>query len=321
MSDPAPSRNPLRALLARADGLETRFLLRSPPPGVLGRLLRAVQSVVLASRRYREDHAGDRAAALAFATLLSMLPLLLLALSVFGAAGVQQARLDAVREWLLENFLPETARGLQGSFEGTLADLRTASRGLGIAGGVLLLAAGWKLYATLQRTFEQIWGVRDFRSRLRRLIGFWGTLLLAPFLVTASVVLSGRIEAAAARGEFPPGNVSQVVSLLLPAVPGWIGVLLVYRFCAGRASSWRSAVLGATAATACWEWLKIGFAFYVKRAFVTRTLVAGMGVLPVFLVWLYLSWVAFLLGAELAFVANGYDDALRRTGLRREGET
>ena len=320
MSASAPSKNPLRALLARADGLEARFLLRPPPPGVLGRLLRAVQAVVLAGRRYREDHAGDRAAALAFATLLSMLPLLLLALSVFGASGVAPERINAVRTWLLENFVPETARAFQGNFEGTLVDLRNASRGLGIAGGVLLLAAGWKLYATLQRTFEQIWGVHDFRSRLRRLVGFWGTLLLAPFLVTASVVLSGQYEAAAARGAIPPGNLSQVLSLLLPAIPGLVGVVLVYRFCAGKATSWRSAILGAAVAAVCWEWLKIGFAIYVKRAIVTRTLIAGMGVLPVFLVWLYLSWVAFLLGAELAFVANGYDDALKRAGLRREDE-
>ena len=74
-------------------------------------------------------------------------------------------------------------------------------------------------------------------------------------------------------------------------------------------------MVGAAVSALLWESLKIGFALYVRRAFMVKTVLSGMGVVPVFLLWIYLSWMAFLLGAELAFVVHDYDGALRRGGL------
>ncbi len=310
---PLPSR--LRRALAFAVSWEEWFLLLPPSPGIPGRLLRALQVVVLTGRRYREDHAGDRAAALAFATLLSLLPLLLLALAAFGAVGMGPETLQHVRLWLLGNFVPDTARSFQLTVETTLDAVETSRREFGTLGVVLLVLTGWKLLGTLQRTFEQIWGVRDFASRMRRMVAFWAAVVLAPFLVAGSLLLSGFVETLAGRGLLPGGTFTAAATYLLPAIPGWIGVLVIYRFCAGRRTTWRAAVAGAAASSVLWEILKIGFALYVKRAFVLKTVLSGMGVLPVFLLWLYLSWVAFLLGAELAFVLHDYDGALRRGGL------
>ena len=269
----------------------------------------------MAARRYREDHAGDRAAALAFATLLSMLPLLLLALSALGRAGVGPDRLEAVRHWVLQNFVPDTARGVQDLLERTLTSLQRASRGLGIVGAVALILTGWKLLATLQRTFEQIWGARDFRARLRKILGFWGTVIAAPFLVAASILLSSAAGAAGAAGGLPSALLAGPVAWILSIALVWTGILVIFRLFAGTRIAWKDAALGATAAAALWEALRVGFALYLKHTLLTRTVLTGMGVIPVFLVWLYLSWAVFLLGAELAFVAHDYDGALRRCGL------
>lgn len=301
--------------MAFAVSWEETFLLLPPSRGIPGRLLRSLQVVVLTGRRYREDHAGDRAAALAFATLLSLLPLLLLALAAFGAVGMGPETLQGVRQWLLGTFVPETARSFQLTVESTLDAVEGSRRGFGTVGLLMLVLTGWKLLATLQRTFEQIWGVRDFASRMRRMIAFWGAVILAPFLVAGSLLLSGFVETQAGRGLLPGGTLTAAATYLLPAIPGWIGVLVIYRYCAGRRTTWRAAVAGAAVSALLWEILKIGFALYVKRAFVLKTVLSGMGVLPVFLLWIYLSWVAFLLGAELAFVLHDYGGALRRGGL------
>ena len=307
---PLPSR--LRRFLAFLASWEERLLLVPLRPGVAGRPLRFAQVVLLAGRRYREDHAGDRAAALAFATLLSMVPLLLLGLAVFGAAGVTPETLQRVRHWLLETFVPETARSFQDSMESTLVAIEQARHGFGTAGVVILVLTGWKLLATLQRTFEQIWGVKDFASRLRRVVAFWAAVLLAPFLVLGSLFLSGMLETVGVRGE---GWFTVAANYLLPAIPGWVGVLVTFRYCAGKRTTWRAAVAGAAVSALLWEFLKLGFAVYVRKAVVLKTVLAGMGVVPVFLLWVYFSWVAFLLGAELAFVLHDYDGALRRGGI------
>jgi membrane protein len=274
--------------------------------------------MVLAGRRYREDHGGDRAGALAFATLLSLVPLLLLALAAFGAAGLDPSILDAVRRWLLGNFVPDTARGIEETITRSLDALAGNRRLFGAAGLAALVFTGWKLLATLQRSFEQIGGARDFGSRLLRVLGFWITVLLAPFLVAASLFLSGLLETLATRGYLPTDGML-VTKVLLPLAPGWAAVLLVYRLCIGKKVAWRAAILAATVTAACGEVLKVGFAVYVRQAFLTKTVLSGMGVMPLFLVWLYLSWVVFLLGAELCFVVHDYEGALRRCGLEPAG--
>jgi len=310
---PLPSR--IRKVFDFAISAEERFLLVRPTPGIPGRLFHAVQVVVLSGRRYREDHAGDRAAALAFATLLSLLPLLLLALATFGAVGMGPESLHHVRQWLLGIFVPETAQSFQQSVENALDSIEKSRRGFGTVGLVMLVLAGWKLLSTLQRTFEQIWGVRDFKSRMRRMVTFWGAVMLAPFLVVGSLFLSGFVESLGNRGLLPGGTLSATAVYLLPAVPGWFAVLVIFRYCAGKRTTWRAAVVGAAVSSLLWELLKAGFALYVRRAFVVRTVLSGMGVVPLFLLWIYFSWVAFLLGAELAFVVHDYDGALRRGGL------
>ncbi len=311
--DPPP-RGPKRVLWWIATA-EPRFLLHAPPRGPHGRLFRASQSVVLAARRYREDHAGDRAAALAFTSLLSLVPILILALAVLGFIGVAPSRMEVIQRWLLSNLVPETAKGAEHMLRTTLEALRTVSTGLGIVGLIALVPVAWKLFATLDRTFQKIAGVSSLASRLRRLAGFWMTVALAPFLVVVSLLLTAVVEGLEGRGMMPGEDAILVFRYLIPLVPGWLGLIIAYRVCTGSRIRWRSAILGGTVAAVLVELLKATFALYLRHALVTRTVLSGMGVLPVFLLWVYLTWVVFLVGAELTLVADDYDATLRRSGL------
>ena len=313
---PEPPEIPGRtaAALKRLLSLEDRFLRAPASEGPAGRSLRALQLLVLSCRRYRKDHAGDRAAALAYTTLLSMLPILFLALAVFGALVPSSERLEGVRDALFRNFVPETARGLQSTFETTLASLQDVSEELGLLGFILLVLTASKLLATLDRTFQQIWGKEEAASKLRRFLGFWITVLLSPFLVTASVFASGAAQALSGSGLQPVRTVADNVAFLVPLIPGWLGLLVAYRLWTGARVSLRAAVAGATVAALLWETLKLGFTAYIRHAFFAKTVLSGMGVLPLFLVWLYLSWAVFVLGAEIVYVAEDYERALRRCG-------
>lgn len=299
---------------------EPRFLLHRPGPGPLGRAASALQCLLLAARRYREDHAGDRAAALAFTTLLSLVPLLLLALAVLGVIGVSPSAMDTVERWLLSHMVPETARDVEATILSTVESLRTASAGLGLAGVLSLFPVAWKLLGTLDRTFQKIAGATTLVARIRRFAGFWMTVAVAPFLVMVSLLLSAIIESLAGRGLVPGEGTLALLRYLVPLTPGWLGLIIAYRFCAGTPIRWRAAVLGGTAGAVLIEILKVGFAVYLRHALVTRTVLTGMGVLPLFLLWIYLTWVMFLAGAELTLAADDYDACLGRSGLRREPE-
>ena len=313
--DPADPPGGLRSLLRAGITAESQLLLRTPPPGPVGRVLRALQVLLLSLRRYREDHAGDRAAALAFTTLLSLLPMLLLALAVLGRAAVAGERLAGIRAWILENMVPEAAQEMGETLDAALATLRQAKRGLGLLGFAALVYTGWKLVATLDRTFQKIAGDTRLSSRVKRLAGFSATAAAVPLLAGASVVISGVAETLASRHLLPGGALPGSLRWVVPLLPVGAGLVLAYRFCGGERIAWRSAILGATLAAVCLEILKAGFAAYLRHALVARTLLAGMGVLPIFLVWLYFSWVLFLAGAEVTLAADDYPATLRRSGL------
>jgi membrane protein len=294
---------------------EPRFLLLPPRPGLVGRALGLAQGAVLAFRCYRHHHGADRAGALAFQTILTFLPIVLLALSAFGAWGVPEDQMHKVREWILTHFQADAAPGLENLVEDSLESLRKASKALGIAGFVAMILVASRLMATMDRTFEAIWGACGMRSSLRRLGGFWITLVLAPFGVVASLLLTGLLEALAS-SEVPTLRlVGRSLGVFAPLVPGWFALYLVYTFLPGCSVRARAAAGGALAAAVSWEVLKVLFALYCKHAFLTRTVLAGMGVIPIFLLWLYLSWSVFLIGAEAVLVIDDYGAALRRTGV------
>jgi len=270
---------------------------------------------VLALRRYREDHAGDRAAALAFASLLSLLPLLLLALAILGASGLPPGVLEDVRHWLIENLLPRSAESLDATLDSALGALRAASRGLGATGFLLLVLTAWKLLATLDRTFQQVWQTVGARSRFGRIAALWAAVLCGPFLVAASVFLTGRFEAVAATGGEGVRGIGVGIAAFAPLLTGATGVFLAYAVFPGRRCRVSAAVAGALATAVLWEGLKAGFAAYVHHAFLAKTVLAGLGVVPLFLIWFYLSWAVFVLGAEVAYVADDYERALARSGV------
>ncbi|MHC4923920.1 MAG: YihY/virulence factor BrkB family protein [Planctomycetota bacterium] len=322
---PEPDETPRPSKIVRAKaavswvmGIERRFLLRDPAASVSARFFRFLQVTVLAFRRFREDHASDRAASLAFATILSMLPLLFMALAILGWMSVDAAETETVKRWILEKMVPATAGEVETKLNAVLQDLQKASKGLGIVGFVLMILTGGKLLSTLVRTFHAIWGGDPEASGLRRAAGFWGTILLAPVLVLVSIGLTGFLETLEGADIDFVGDVARNLGLLVPLLVTWAALFTVYFFGPGRRVTAASAALGGAVSALAWETLKTGFAAYVRHAFVAKTVLSGMGVIPLFLLWLVLSWTVFVFGAEIAYVAHDYEKALVRSGILRD---
>ncbi len=295
---------------------ERRILHWTPGVAALRGPARSFQVLVLAARGYRRDAAGDMAAALAFATLLSLLPLMLFGLLTLGFAGASERSLMRVRDVLLRNFVPDTAGGIQAALEASLEALRDTGAQLGVVGLVLLALTGWKVLGALGRTFDRL-GAGETATPLRRAAGLWGTVLVAPLLVAVSLVLTGYVGALTAMDHETARTLGRGLTPLVGLVPAWSALLLAYSWCPARRPPWRSAAAGALAGAVAWEVLKIGFAEYIRRAFLTRTVLAGMGVFPVFLLWLYLSWAVFVYGVEVVIAVEDYEAALRRAGCPR----
>lgn len=249
------------------------------------------------ARRIDEDRCLDVAGSLTYSTLLALVPLLTVALSVVSALPVfsewTTGRIDRL---MIENLLP---REIGSAVEVYLAQFAAKAGQLRAVGLVFLVIAAGMLLQTIFSAFNRIFRVGRPRPLLRRLLIFAGVLTLGPVLIGASLTMTSLLVGVSlgmARG-VPFGG--EVLLRIVPVLLGAFALTLLYMAVPNRRVRLREAAIGGFLAGTAFELMKRGFALYVAK-FPTYTMVYGaFAVIPLFLLWLYLSWAVVILGASL----------------------
>lgn len=250
-------------------------------------------------RRFREGHCAQVAASLAFTTLLSLVPFVTL-VAVVSSKFPQSAHLDAaLRGFLLDNLLPDKAGKV---IAGYAIQFSQKATNLTIAGAFALVVTAVLLMKTIDQVLNQIWMVRSRRPWATRLAAYWMALSFGPILLAGGVFLASAmlsmslnivnepvwLEAAGLRF-ISVAVLSGVFAMLYYAVP----------HCSVRLGD--AVVAGVLAAVGLSVMQRL-FSFYLIH-FPSYTLVYGaFAAVPIFLLWLYLSWIVILLGAVVAAV-------------------
>jgi len=314
MPTPEPRRRE-RLLAAGMDRLERH-------PGALNALRYVWDLCGLLARKFVRDECPTRAAALAYATVLGLVPLLAVSLLVFRLSGGLGALEAEVRSWLLSLVVADAMAEVT-----TVLNrfLQRASSGLvGIPGAVLLaLAATW-LFVQVEVTLNRVWQVRSprVRSFLARVASFWVLLALGPLLAGLGLYLTARFGQSplgAALGSHPA--LREMAGLLVPLLLSVLLLALVYLLVPHERVSWGAAIAGASVAGVGFELARRGFNLYVSAIYSgsTNTRIYGaFALLPVFLIWVYLAWVVLLFGAEVAYSVDNHPG--RRSGGAGDGE-
>jgi membrane protein len=246
--------------------------------------------------RFFEDRSSQTAGSLTYTTLLSIVPLLTVALALSTAFPVFDQLVDALEDYALDNFLPN-AQGLEALAEQIQSFTEAAGRltALGLAG---LALTSVLLMLTIDESLNRIFRVRRRRPLLQRLLTYWALITLGPVLVGASLSMTSFLLGASL-GLLKLGAAAESLLGVLPFVLTWATLALLYVVVPYRQVRWRDALLGALLAALMFEIAKRGFAFYITR-FPTYTLIYGtFATLLIFLVWLYVSWMVVLIGATV----------------------
>jgi membrane protein len=245
-------------------------------------------------RRFRGDRLAQTAAALSFATLLGLVPMIVVAASLIEHLPFAAGIASALEKFLLANLLPEKAGAVIARVVGQFAD--RAGRVTMIGVGALAATALMQML-TIEHAFNVIWKVRAPRSLLRRIAIHGIVLVLGPLIFGASLLgVTYLVSASLGVVDEAPWVASFVVrALSFASLAGLL--LLAYWGVPNRAVSvWHAAVGGVLAAAGFLAMQKL-FATYVVK-FPTYTLVYGpFAAMPIFLVWLYASWTVILVGA------------------------
>ena len=254
--------------------------------------------VRILSERFIEDRCAQIASSLTFTTLLALVPIVTVALTVVSAFPVFGSLVGHVQGYVMENMLPKSVDAISfyaGQFSQNAARLTTV--------GVLFIGVtALLLMFTIERAFNDIWRVSWRRQLLQRILVYWTVLTIGPLLIGASLsVTSYVISLSLGLVDAAPG-VGVVVLKVIPLVLTSSAFALLYFTVPNRRVLKRDALLGGVAAGVCFEAMKQGFGFYITH-FPTYKLVYGaFAMVPIFLLWIYLSWLIIIGGAVLVAV-------------------
>jgi membrane protein len=247
-------------------------------------------------RRFVRDGGLQTAAALSYSSLLALVPLITISFALLTAFDAFSETRADLQKMLFDTFPADISKAVSDQFT-TFIDNANRMTGVGVAGlGVVAVL----LLNTITGGLDAIWRVSEPRPLALRILVYWALLTMGPMLLGASLSLSSYAFAAVQWSGVSDYTPPFIAARVLPVLLAILGFTLMFLVVPNRAVSLRHALLGAVLAAFLLELLKIGFGVYLSNFPTYQVIYGALAAIPIFLLWMYLSWAAVIFGAELA---------------------
>jgi len=262
--------------------------------------------ITVTFKKFKNDLCFEQAASLAFITVISLIPLSVLFFSIAGVLGVGQEIINYVQDRVFPFVAPEFQQELSIWLNTYISP--TAFRGIksgiiSLVAIVSLLLAAMAVFVMAERVFNHIWKVQERRSYLQKVVAFWVVLTTSPFLILMSIWLMNYIN--------PPGGmIDQLIQSswffrlmynnLVPLGISFAAFTLAYIIVPSISVKFKYAAWGGLIAAMLWELSKKTFYLYVAQIGHVTNFYKSLATIPLFLMWIYLTWILVLWGAELS---------------------
>jgi len=265
---------------------------------VQGSLYRAT---VIANSRYRDDVLSLQAMSLTYSTLLSLVPFLAVMFSVLKAFGVQNA-LEPVLTQLLEPLGAE-ASAVTNKIITFVDNLRVGI--LGAAGMATLFYTVVTLVAKIEDALNRIWRLPRSRTWGQRITAYLSVVLVGPVMVfTALTLIASAQSYWLVERLVQIGFVSYIFSLTTNVMPFFLfcaTFTFLYKLIPYTNVRLSSVLVGGATAGILWQLVGIAFAAFVANSARYAAIYCSFAIIVVFLVWVYIGWLIFLIGGEIAY--------------------
>lgn len=275
-------------------------------------LLRQAQAAVLVIRDFGINQSLLRASALTYYTMLSIVPLLALTFALLKSFGVQN---------LLEPLIMEKLNVGDGTAAQTLLGYINNTRvgGMGAVGLVFLLLAVISLLTNVEKAFNHVWGVREIRPLIRRFSDYLSVILVGPVLIISAISMTSSLASNNLVQKLIDMQLVGSLILLLfkvaPFVFMWLAFTVLYVFMSNTKVEWRAAFIGGVFGGTLWQlaqWAYVNFQVGVAKY---NAIYGTMAALPIFMIWVYLSWMIVLFGLGITYAKQN----LRTSGRDLRG--
>ena len=251
-------------------------------------------------KRWSEDRCPQIAGSLTYLTLLAIFPMFGVVVAVLSQSPVFEDVMSAIKIWVLMNFAPELAGKIITVYMEELAQHAARLTWYGLA--VVLVLAVWTMHL-MDRSFNAIWRVARARSYWALLLGYVALLVSGPLLLLASVTFTTYVVALTEGVPRWASFAHGIFAVVVPVLMGAVAFFLLYRIVPHRKVPWRHALLGAVVAAVFFEVAKQVLGYLVRHSPTYSIAYGAFAAFPAFLLWLYVTWLGVLLGAELTAAA------------------
>lgn len=250
--------------------------------------------LAFAARRMRAAQMQQVASSLTLTTVLSIVPLLAVALAMFAAFPLFSEYREAFEKLLIKNLLPSE---FNTSILRYLRQFATKAAGLTAFGLAGLASSALLMIFTIDAALNSIFNVRDQRPIGQRVLIYWALITLGPVMLGASLTLTSYFTSISLVGVPQGGFPAWGVGLTQIALTG-VTLAVLYVYVPYRKVQWHDALIGGFTVALVSQLVKEGFSLFVASGTVT-SIYGAFSALPVFLIWVYLSWLLALFGAAI----------------------
>src|SRR5215475_11573093 len=258
----------------------------APSPGRLRRGRATLAAFVMYSlRRFTADGCFSASGALSYTTLVSLVPLAVIAFGTLSAFPIFATVHDELVALVFRTLVPSIGEQAAWWFR-AFADSAAQTTAIGVAG---IAATGILLLVTVEDQLNLIWRVTSPRPWVQRILAYWTLITLGPLLIGISLSLSTYFEIAARQVGFGEEAVAWFATTWLhglaravPALLEFVALTLLYCLIPNCAVRWRDGALGAAVATVAIEILKVGFSIYIGMSSFYQTVYGALAIIPSF---------------------------------------
>jgi len=265
--------------------------------------LKSLQFVLAVAREFFADNCLLHASALAFTSILSFVPFLAVMFALLKGFGAE-IELEIL-------FLNHLALGSEEAVDAIFTYISNTNMAkLGTFGVMFLLVTVLTLLSSIEKSFNHIWRVNETRSMARLFSDYLSITIFGPVLILVAISMTTTLKS--------QGLVQHLISIeiigaiilyffkIFPYLAMWAVFTGLYLFMPNTRVSFRAALLGGAFGGILWQllqWAYVTFQIGVTR---NNAIYGTMAALPVFMLWIYISWVIVLLGLEVTFAIQNF---------------
>jgi len=259
-------------------------------------IITSIQILAVSARNFLKDKLLLRSSALSFTTILSLVPLLAIAFAILKGFGVQ----NRVEPFIIK----QLSGGSQEIVSYIITYINnTNMKSLGAFGLIILFITVISLLENVETTFNRIWRVKETRSLQRKFSDYLSVVISAPILIFTAVSMTSFIQSQSfVRWLIQTSYLGYIFLVLFKMIPYlviWITMVFLYSFMPNTKINLKSAIVGGILAGTCWQIAQWGYIHFQIGVAKYNAIYGTIAVIPIFMVWIYTSWIIVLFGMEV----------------------